>query len=228
MGIEPIMPPVRLAQEHRRQRLRPSAQRRHGEGQRGYQEGERVGTMRDADNSGTIMQTSYWHALEQAEQFDPHYILSIMDTGDTYAIALGPSLVEHIRVECNDIAYCAEPVGSCVGPSEEIIGQIIELALRWGGQKRLLVHCMGGVSRSGASVCVILAVRNPGLMPPYSRPASRPRTVASPMNLASGLPAQCRLDSARPSPRHHAGRGGVRSVQPRRRRCAPRRPRRSP
>jgi hypothetical protein len=43
--------------------------------------------MRDADNSGTIMQTSYWHALEQAEQFDPHYILSIMDTGDTYAIA---------------------------------------------------------------------------------------------------------------------------------------------
>jgi predicted protein tyrosine phosphatase len=112
--------------------------------------------------TGNVMLASYWYALERAEQFDPHFIISIMDVSGGYSIPHGQSLIEHIRLECHDIIYRAEPGGRYIAPSEQIVQRMIDFALGWDGHSRILTHCMGGISRSSASICVILSARNPG------------------------------------------------------------------
>jgi predicted protein tyrosine phosphatase len=110
-----------------------------------------------------IVITSYWIAIERAADVDPRFIISLMDPGSTYSIPRGPSLERHIHIAVNDIAsgevQYAEPY---VVPTTEHVRQITEFAQAWDGRGRVLVHCMGGVSRSSAAGLILLAARHPG------------------------------------------------------------------
>ena len=86
-----------------------------------------------------------------------------MDPGSRYSIPSGPSLEQHLRIECHDIVTdevrYSEPY---VRPTADHVAQIINFARAWDGRGRVLVHCMAGVSRSSAAGLILLAARHPG------------------------------------------------------------------
>jgi len=112
---------------------------------------------------GFVIVTSYWTAREIAPTIDPTYIISLGEPGSNYLIPTGPALRQHLRLELHDIdnqGAAAPP--SFVAPTSKQVRQIIDAARTWDRSAIVLIHCVAGVSRSGAAGLVFLAARNPG------------------------------------------------------------------
>ena len=87
------------------------------------------------------------------------HVLSILDPGWPVPEAFG-SYGEHARLELRFHDVLEEAPGT-VGPNEEHVARVLafgrDLAAEPAGAARLLVHCHMGVSRSTASMALILA-----------------------------------------------------------------------
>jgi predicted protein tyrosine phosphatase len=112
---------------------------------------------------GFVIITSIWIAQELAPTVDPEYVISLGEPGSNYQIPTGPALRQHLRLEMHDIDNQGAPVPPpYVGPKAEHVQEIIQAARNWDRSAIVLIHCIAGVSRSGAAGLVFLAVRNPG------------------------------------------------------------------
>jgi predicted protein tyrosine phosphatase len=116
-----------------------------------------------ATPDGFVIITSIWTAQEIAPTVDPHYIISLGEPGSKYLIPTGPALRKHLRLDMHDIDNQGAPVPPpYVAPNAMRVRQIIDAALTWERSSIVLIHCVAGVSRSGAAGLVFLAARNPG------------------------------------------------------------------
>jgi predicted protein tyrosine phosphatase len=112
---------------------------------------------------GFVIVTSYWTAREIAPTIDPTYIISLGEPGSNYSIPTGKALRQHLRLDMHDIDNQWAPVPPpYVAPAAKHVQQIIDAALTWDRSAIVLIHCVAGVSRSGAAGLVFLAARNPG------------------------------------------------------------------
>lgn len=112
--------------------------------------------------NGTLMVASYWTAVEMAPAFDPQYVLSLMDPGVSYEVPAGPHLEYHLRIEVTDIDNDGAPVPPpYLAPSVAHVERIIDAARTWDRRGNVLVHCMGGASRSPAAALVLLTAIHP-------------------------------------------------------------------
>ena len=94
---------------------------------------------------------------------NPDYIISLGAPGSHYLIPTGTALRQHLRLNMHDIdnrgAAAPQPF---VAPTAKQVRQIIDAARTWDRSSIVLIHCVAGVSRSGAAGLVFLAARNPG------------------------------------------------------------------
>jgi len=116
-----------------------------------------------AASEGTVIITSAWTARDIAPKLNPDFIISLMDPGDKFSLPTGPALRRHLHLDMHDIDNQGAPVPPpYVGPTAEHVQEIIEAARTWHRSAVVLVHCVAGISRSGAAGLVFLAARNPG------------------------------------------------------------------
>jgi predicted protein tyrosine phosphatase len=116
-----------------------------------------------AATEGFVLITSIWTAREIAPTVDPHYIISLVEPGSHFSIPTGPALRRHLRLGMHDIDNQGAPVPApYVGTTVKHVQEIIDAARTWDRASIVLIHCVAGVSRSGAAGLVFLAARNPG------------------------------------------------------------------
>src|SRR6266404_5349359 len=116
-----------------------------------------------AASEGTVIITSAWTARDIAPKLNPDFIISLMDPGDKFSLPTGPALRRHLHLDMHDIDNQGAAVPPpYVAPSVEHIRKIIDAARSWDRSATILIHCVAGVSRSGAAGLVFLAARNPG------------------------------------------------------------------
>jgi predicted protein tyrosine phosphatase len=99
-----------------------------------------------------IAVTSYWFAEEQARVFSPSFITSIMDPGARSPTFRGA--IPHLQINFHDIDKSQDEK---TAPSPEAIKLILEFATKniLVGNRRVLIHCMAGVSRSPAAAYIL-------------------------------------------------------------------------
>jgi predicted protein tyrosine phosphatase len=102
---------------------------------------------------------TYWNVTETVQTWKPDAVISIMD-----ASHLAPSLQyrseRHLKLGFHDIQ---RPEAGRTAPSSQHIMDMLEFVntRRKTGARRVLVHCMAGVSRSPAAAYIIaVCVRN--------------------------------------------------------------------
>ena len=96
------------------------------------------------------------------------HVLSILDPGHPVPDAFG-SFGEHARLELRFVDVI-EPSASELPPRDEHVRQILalgrDLIAEPSDRAHLLVHCHAGVSRSTASMLLVLGLAYPNLPPP--------------------------------------------------------------
>jgi len=99
---------------------------------------------------------SYWNAQDQALSFNPDIAISILEPG-ARSPEFGIEQTRHLRIGFNDIE--ASEIGR-IAPSLDHIKTIINFTKeqRATGARRLMVHCMAGVSRSPAAAYILAVV----------------------------------------------------------------------
>jgi len=116
-----------------------------------------------ASSEGTVIISSAWTAREIAPKLNPDFIISLMDPGDKFSLPTGPALRRHLHLEMHDIDSRGAAVPPpYAAPIAKHVQQIIDAARSWDRSATILIHCVAGVSRSGAAGLVFLAARNPG------------------------------------------------------------------
>lgn len=90
---------------------------------------------------------SYWNAQDQALNFNPDIAISILEPG-ARSPDFGIEPTRHLRIAFNDIE--ASEIGR-IAPSLDHIKTIINFTeeQKSAGARRLMVHCMAGVSPRG-------------------------------------------------------------------------------
>jgi predicted protein tyrosine phosphatase len=92
-------------------------------------------------------------------EISPDRILSIAEPGFRNPTPPGIHGDRHHHLNFDDIV---EAMPGYLEPSEQHVGEIMDLAVGLVDTERILVHCQAGISRSSAAALIILAVRNPG------------------------------------------------------------------
>jgi predicted protein tyrosine phosphatase len=92
-------------------------------------------------------------------EISPDRILSIAEPGFRNPTPAGIQNDRHHHLNFDDIV---EALPGYLEPSEQHVGEIIDLAVKLADTDRILVHCQAGISRSSAAALIILSARNPG------------------------------------------------------------------
>jgi len=88
----------------------------------------------------------------------PSHLLSLL--GPDYMIAAHPRFPggRHLRVEIHDIS---ETIEGQIAPGRAHVDQVLAFADSWDRASPMLIHCWAGISRSTASMFMILCKLNP-------------------------------------------------------------------
>jgi predicted protein tyrosine phosphatase len=88
----------------------------------------------------------------------PSHLLSLL--GPDYMIDAHPRFPQgrHLRVSIHDIA---EALDDHIAPGREHVEQVLDFADSWDRTSPMLIHCWAGISRSTASMFMILCKLNP-------------------------------------------------------------------
>jgi predicted protein tyrosine phosphatase len=89
----------------------------------------------------------------------PSHLLSLL--GPDYMIGAHPRFPDgrHLRIEIHDIAFAMDGQRE---PRRAHVDQVLAFADDWDRTSPMLIHCWAGISRSTASMFMILCKLNPG------------------------------------------------------------------
>lgn len=95
-------------------------------------------------------------AASQAEEFKPHFVISIADPDDDHPVFTDSKV---LSLDFHDISFVSEsPYFNQMYeiPSREHVARIYEFAKSFDEASRILIHCYAGISRSSASAIISL------------------------------------------------------------------------
>jgi predicted protein tyrosine phosphatase len=95
-------------------------------------------------------------AAPQAEEFKPHFVISIADPDDDHPVFTDSKV---LSLDFHDISFVSEsPYFNQMYelPSREHVARIYEFAKSFDEDSRILIHCYAGISRSSAAAIISL------------------------------------------------------------------------
>jgi predicted protein tyrosine phosphatase len=96
-------------------------------------------------------------ATSQAEEFKPHFVISIADPDDDHPVFVAGTKV--LSLDFHDICFLSESSQFNEKyniPSREDVARIYEFAKSFDEDSRILIHCYAGISRSSAAAIISL------------------------------------------------------------------------
>ena len=99
---------------------------------------------------------SYKWMLENVNDYQPKYLVSVMDYGETIETPPSISRDNHLRFNICDSSEWSRKT------DRKALLRLLDFGSNWNGRDRVLVHCGLGISRSPAIALILACQKSPG------------------------------------------------------------------
>lgn len=113
----------------------------------------------DVAAAGEIHVCPLSHMLPMVRKVSPQRIVTIINERMIPATPEGFDAAAHLKLVCSDIC---EPADGRICPEPQHVEALIAFVREWNHDRRLLIHCLAGVSRSTAAAYISLCALNEG------------------------------------------------------------------